>query len=71
MGERGSTILCAYVLRFLRSYTTAKVTKQGYHPQIHAILTLEAIQNQGKYYREIQASKLAYRTLSEILDRGV
>jgi hypothetical protein len=30
MGERGSTMLCAYVLGFLRSYTTAKVTNQGY-----------------------------------------
>ncbi|BAT52496.1 transcriptional regulator, TetR family [Nostoc sp. NIES-3756] len=40
-------------------------------PQIHAILTLEAIQNQGKYYKEIEVGTLAYRTLSLILERGV
>lgn len=43
----------------------------AYKPQIHAILTLEAIQNQGRYYRDIAASKLIYQTLSDILDRGV
>ncbi|NEU73735.1 TetR family transcriptional regulator [Hassallia byssoidea VB512170] len=40
-------------------------------PDIHTLLALEAIQNQGLYYKELEVGQLVYGTLSCILERGV
>ncbi len=55
----------------LASFIQQVLQSASSHPRIHALLALEAIQNQGKYYKELEVGQLVYGTLSCILERGV
>ena len=55
----------------LRRFIQQVLQTASSHPQIHAVLALEAIQNQGKYYQELEVGQLVYEELACILKRGV
>ena len=54
----------------LRTAVYAFITYQATHPYFGRILWHEALQNQGKYYKQIDWNQ-SYKYLLEILERGV
>ena len=55
----------------LRRFIQQVLQSASSHPHIHAVLALEAIQNQGKYYQELEVGRRVYEELACILERGV
>lgn len=54
----------------LKSAVHAFINYQAIHPYFGRILWHEALQNQGKYYKQVDWTK-NYKCLLEILERGI
>ncbi|MBW4490990.1 MAG: TetR family transcriptional regulator [Trichocoleus desertorum ATA4-8-CV12] len=55
----------------LEQFVRQVLLVESAHPHLHRMLFQETIQNQSKYYKEMDVGRLVYGTLSRILDRGI